>query len=273
MDNALLLAENITCGYGGRPVVRDISFSLYTGDFLGVIGPNGCGKSTLIRALTNILTLTAGRVSFRGSDIRKLSQRALARQVAVIPQNTAPLFGFSVLEMVMMGRTPHLTRLQRAGEKDLILAQEALRQTDMYHLRDRKITELSGGERQRAVIARALVQEPALLLLDEPDSHLDIGHQIDIFGLLEHLNRTRNLTLFCVSHNLNLASAYCHRLMLMQDGRLAAAGTSQEIMTPDNIREVYGVDAVVYPSPINGAPQIIPYLTDRTQRNWAVEAG
>ncbi len=259
MAEVLLKTEGLTCGYGGQPVLWEITFGLKTGDFVGVIGPNGCGKSTLIRALTGILKPSAGRVALQGRNINTLSRREVARQIAVIPQDTALLFEFSVLDMVLMGRTPHLKRLQRSGEKDLALACEALGQTDMRHLKDRKVTELSGGERQRAIIARALAQEPSLLLLDEPDSHLDIGHQVEILDLLKDLNRTRSLTLLYVSHDLNLAATYCRRLMLMQTGRLVATGTPEEIITPDHIRTVYGVNAVVQPSPVNGAPQITPY--------------
>ena len=259
MAEILFQAENLTCGYGGPPVIQGVSFCLLAADFLGVIGPNGCGKSTLIRALTGILKPAAGRVALRGHDVSGLSRRDVARQVAVIPQDTTVLFGFTVLEMVLMGRSPHLKRLQRAGERDIELATEALRRTDLTHLADRKMTELSGGERQRAVIARALAQEPEVLLLDEPDSHLDVGHQVEIFDLLQDLNRTRGLTLLCVSHDLNLSSAYCQRLMLMQEGRLIASGPPEEIITPEYIRAVYGVDAVVQPSPVNGSPQIVPY--------------
>ncbi len=272
MKTALLTAEGLTCGYGEDPVIREITFDLHTGDFVGVIGPNGCGKSTLIRALSGILKPEAGRVILHGRDIRTLARRQIARQVAVIPQDTALLFDFSVLDMVLMGRTPHLKRLQRAGQDDLALALEALQQTDMIPLKDRKVTELSGGERQRAVIARALAQEPSLLLLDEPDSHLDIGHQIETFDLLLELNRTRDLTLFCVSHNLNLASAYGRRLMLMQNGRLVATGTPEEIITPGHIRSLYGVNAAVHESPVNGAPQVTPY-SDRSRTRHQGETG
>ena len=258
MDAALLSAENLTCGYGKEPVVRGVTFDLHAGDFLGVVGPNGCGKSTLIRGLTGILRATSGRAALQGQNVRTLSRRAIARRIAVIPQDTLPLFGFSVVEMVLMGRNPHLGRLQRTGEHDLSLVHEALRQTDLYALRHRKVTELSGGERQRAVIARALAQQPALLLLDEPDSHLDIGHQIQLFDLLDSLNRTRELALLCVSHNINLGCSYCHRLMLMQEGRVVATGPPKDIVTPKSIRDLYGVDAVVQTSPVNGSPLVIP---------------
>ena len=259
MPQPLLEAHAVTCGYGQDPVLKDVSFRLAPGDFVGVIGPNGCGKSTLIRAVTGVLRLESGRVDLEGQDVLRMPRREVARRVAVIPQDAGYMFGFTVLEMVMMGRTPHLRRLQRAAERDIARTEEALRQTDLMALKDRKVTELSGGERQRAVIARALAQEPRLLLLDEPDSHLDIGHQIEIFDLIEALNRERGLTLLCVSHNLNLASAYCRKLMLMQQGRLTSIGAPEEIVTPDRIREVYGIKAVVQRSPVNGAPQITPY--------------
>lgn len=261
--STILEARGLSCGYGADPVLHDVSFGLTAGDFVGVIGPNGCGKSTLIRALTAVLPLAAGSVMLDGQDIARLSRRQVARRVAVVPQESGYLFGFTVIEMVMMGRTPHLRRLQRASEADLARTEAALAQMDLMALRDRKVTELSGGERQRAVIARALAQEPALLLLDEPDSHLDIGHQIEIFDLIAALNREHGLTLLCVSHNLNLASAYCRQLMLMQNGRLASIGTPEEIVTPDRIREVYGIQALVQRSPANGAPQITP-ITGRS---------
>jgi iron complex transport system ATP-binding protein len=258
-DQILLEADSLTCGYGEKPVIHDISLELKRGDFVGVIGPNGCGKSTLIRALTGVLPFSNGRVRLMGNDIRTLSRRQIARQVAVIPQDTVPQFGFSVLEMVLMGRTPHLGRLQRAGEQDMQIALEALQRTDMFSLKDRNIMELSGGEKQRAVIARALAQEPDILLLDEPDSHLDIGHQIEIFDLLKDLNRAQQLTLLCVSHDLNLASAYAGRLVLMQSGSVVATGSPVDILTPEILGPVYGIKAIVRPSPVNGTPQVTPY--------------
>ena len=258
----LLTVKALTCGYGGTPVIRDVSFSLSRGNFVGVTGPNGCGKSTLLRALTGILKASSGSVALNGRDVSQFSRREVARQIAVIPQDTVLLFEFSVLEMVLMGRTPHLKRFQRAARRDHDLALEALRQTDLLQLRDHKVTELSGGERQRVVIARALAQEPALLLLDEPDSHLDIGHQIEIFELLKHLNATRGLTLLCVTHDLNLASAYCERLMLMSSGCLVATGPPNDIITPERIQNVYGVKAVVERNPINGLPQITAFSAD-----------
>ncbi len=263
MSPPLITSQNLTCGYGEEPILHDISFSLNTGDFVGVIGPNGCGKSTLVRALTAILKPISGHVTLGNQNISSLSPRDISRQIAVIPQDTAILFGFSVLEMVLMGRTPHLKRLQRSGDHDHSVAERALEQTDMHHLKDRKMTELSGGERQRAIIARALAQEPCLLLLDEPDSHLDIGHQIEIFDLLDHLNRTRDLTLLCVSHNLNLAATYCRQLMLMQEGRILATGSPKETITSQNIKTLYGVNAAIHANPTNGAPQITPYSDHR----------
>lgn len=275
MDVPILTAEALSCGYGDLPVISGVDLELYAGDFVGVIGPNGCGKSTLIRALTGILPPLSGRVHLEGRSVTDLPRREIARRIAVVPQDTALLFGFSVLEMVLMGRTPHLRRLQRAGETDLAVALGALRQTDLIRFKDRKVTELSGGERQRAVIARALAQEPEILLLDEPDSHLDIGHQVEVFNLMEELNRARGLTLLCVSHDLNLAAAYCRQLVLMQGGRTIAAGPPDLILTPERIRAVYGLDVLVQPSPINGAPQVTPcsaHAPDRAVLHPTLEA-
>ena len=235
------------------------SFHLHVGEFLGVIGPNGSGKSTLIRALTGILSPESGTVELNGQNIAHLSTKEIARTLAVIPQDTTVHFNFTVLEMALMGRTPHLSRLQRASQSDYECALKALRRTDLLPLKDRPVTELSGGERQRAVIARALAQEPEILLLDEPDSHLDIGHQIEIFDLLCELNQTQNLTLLCVSHDLNLAATYCRRLLLMQEGRIVADGSPEAVLTADRIQSLYRVDAAVHPNPVTGAPQITPY--------------
>jgi len=253
----ILQTTSLSVGYNSHPIVHDVTFELNCGDFVGFIGPNGCGKSTLLRGLTGILSPIRGSVSLNGVDIRTLQRRDIAREIAVVPQDTTLQFGFSVLEMVLMGRTPYLRRLQSAGEQDVTIAREALRRTDLLHLEHRSVVQLSGGERQRAVIARGLTQEPSLLLLDEPDSHLDIGHQIEVFDLLRDLNNA-GTTILCVSHDLNLAASYARSLVLMLEGGIVASGTPSEILTKDHLRTVYGVDASVMRHPVTGAPQVTP---------------
>ena len=255
--DVVLKAERIRCGYGDADVLRGIDLDLERGDFIGVIGPNGSGKSTLLKALSAVIGLKEGSVYLFGSRIDELSSKKIARRVGVIPQDTIVNFAFSVMDIVLMGRTPHLRRFQSVGKKDLDMVYEAMDWTSTIHLKDRLITELSGGERQRVIIARALAQETDILFLDEPTSHLDINHQVEIFDLLHNLNREKNLTILCVSHDLNFSAEYCRRIMLLKNGVRFRYGTPQEIITAENIKEVYGADVVVQPSPVGGAPHIV----------------
>jgi iron complex transport system ATP-binding protein len=257
MDTAIRV-EHMSCGYEEQPVLRDVSFDLHRGEMLGVIGPNGSGKSTLIRALTRILPLMSGRITLYGQDLAAYSMRRLAQTVAVIPQQAAIPFAFSALELVLMGRTPHLKRFQQERPEDLTIAMEAMKRTDCLQFRDRFIHELSGGERQRVIIARALAQQPGILLLDEPTSYLDLNHQIEVFDLLHHLCEHDHMAMLCVSHDLNLAAEYCSRLLMINRGRVFATGLPDAILTGPHIKEVFGADVTVIQSPYTGSPQIVP---------------
>jgi len=252
----VLSATNLTCGYDGRAVLRDVSLTLRRGDFLGVLGPNGCGKSTLVKALSGVLPVWSGTVTLFGRDLGTYARREVARRLAVIPQDIVPFFAFRVWDIVLMGRTPHLPRLRRESQRDYEIAYRALEQTDTRHLRDRPVTELSGGERQRVIIARALAQEPEILLLDEPTALLDLNHQLEIFELLHNLNTEHELTILCVSHDLNLAAEYCDRLLLMHEGRIVASGSPEEILTVEQIAHVYGAEVDVHANPISGRPHV-----------------
>lgn len=249
--------ENLSCGYDRWPVLEDLTFALHQGEMLGVIGPNGSGKSTLIRALTRILPLSRGHIELYGTPLQHYTVKEIARQVAVIPQLTPVTFAFSSLAVVMMGRTPHLRRFQREGPGDREIALEAMGRTDCLAFRDRPIHELSGGERQRVIIARALAQQPSILLLDEPTSFLDLNHQVEIFDLLRHVCASDGLAVLCVSHDLNLSSEYCHRLMMLKDGRTYADGPPEDILTQGHIKAVFETDVTVIESPYSGSPQII----------------
>jgi iron complex transport system ATP-binding protein len=203
-----------------------------------------------------VLPLWAGEVRLFGRPLTSLARREVARHIAVIPQTTTLFFSFSVLDVVLLGRTPHLNRWRGEQRADYDLARQSLERVDALHLQDRLVTELSGGERQRVVIARALAQEPEILLLDEPTTYLDINHQLEIFELLRQLNEEHHLTLLCVSHDLNLAAEYCRRLLLLHEGRVFAAGPPEQILTAAHIAEVYRATVDVRPNPLSGRPQV-----------------
>jgi len=236
--------------------LRDISFDVCRGEFLGVIGPNGSGKTTLIRVIDGILAPEKGGVSIGGKAIRGMRRRDVARLIAVVPQDSTMIFSFRALEIVLMGRSPHLGMLRFEGESDREIVRRAMEMTDTSSLADRSMDSLSGGERQRVLIARALAQEPEVVLLDEPTAFLDIKHQVEFFGLMKRLNRERGLTVIAVTHDINLAAAYCDRVMLLKEGRIHTLGVPGEVVTETNIREVYETDVLVDANPLNGLPRI-----------------
>lgn len=260
-----LEAKGLSLGYHpGRPVLEGLDLAFPPSSFCGIVGPNGSGKSTLLKALSGVLRPSGGEVLLDGVQLAHLNPTALARRVAVVAQDNPADFDFSVLDVVLMGRFPHLGRLQWEGPRDEALAREALALVRAEDLADRPYRSLSGGERQRVALARALCQQPEVLLLDEPTSHLDLGHQAEAFNLLESLNR-QGLTVIAVLHDLNLAARYCDRLVVMQSGRVVADGPTAQVLTEDLVRRVYGSEVVVAPHPLDGGPQVIP-LYRRPQR-------
>ena len=253
----LLKAEHVSGGYHKEIIVHDVSFEIARGDFLGIIGPNGSGKSTLLRLLTQVLPLERGDVELNGEKISRMSVRQLAKKVAFVPQDTFIHFPFSVEEIVLMGRIPHLKRLQFETQKDFLIVENAMTLTDVLPLRRKEIDELSAGERQRVIIAKALTQEPVLLFLDEPTSHLDIGHQVQVLDLLKRLNREKKLTVVIVLHDLNLASEYCDRILLLNEGKVFREGRPEEVLTYANIEAVYKTVVVVNKNPISSKPCVL----------------
>lgn len=254
----LLSTQYLFCRYNGTPdILKGVNLSLNPGDFVGVIGPNGSGKSTLIKALSGVLPSSSGIVLLFDRPLDTFPRRDVARRLAVIPQETEITFDFTVSEIVLMGRTPHLGRFQSLRRRDMDVVEEAMTHTDTLYLKDRLITTLSGGERQRVIIARALAQEPEILLLDEPTSHLDLKHQVEIFDLLHTLNREKGLTILCVTHDINVAATYCQEILLLHEGRIVASGTPETVITSDRIRDVYDVEAIIIPSPAGGHPHVI----------------
>jgi len=253
---SLLKVAGISGGYGKEAVIKDISFELKKGEILGIIGPNGSGKSTLLRLMSRVLCHQKGTISFEGKEIAEMQLKELCRKIAFVPQDTLISFSFNVWEIVLMGRIPHLKRLQFETKKDFEIAENALKLTDSLQLKEKKIDQLSSGERQRAIIAKALTQEPQLLFLDEPTSHLDIGHQIQILDLLKRLNRQNNLSIVIVLHDLNMASEYCDRLILLNDGKIFKEGTPHDVLTYQNIEAVYKTIVVVNKNPISSKPYV-----------------
>ena len=225
--------------------LHDVSLAIARGSLTGLLGPNGCGKTTLIKLLSGVLRPARGEVTLDARPLLARTRREVARQVAVVPQETHPAFDYTAIEMVLMGRHPHLGALQLEGPADLGIAREAMLATGTAALAERSYMTLSGGEKQRVVIASALAQAADVLLLDEPTASLDLGYQLEIAGLLARLNRERGVTMVLATHDLNLAASLCDHLVLMRRGRVIAQGAPAEVLTAALIRELYDVDADV----------------------------
>ncbi|MFC1988132.1 ABC transporter ATP-binding protein [Chloroflexota bacterium] len=252
-----LEVQNLTLAYGRHMVVSDLTFRVMPGEMVGLIGPNGCGKSTIIKALSRVVPPSSGQIFLDGKDISQVSRGDLARLLGVVPQMPILPNAFTAFEIVLMGRNPHLGLLQYEGARDMAITWQAMERTATQSLAERRIDELSGGEIQRVVIARVLTQEPKSILLDEPTSNLDISHQIEILDLIKNLCRENNLAVVIALHDLNLAPQYCNRLILINNGRVHVQGTPVEVITPENIKEVYGVEHCVYAHPANGLPIVL----------------
>ena len=248
--------NNLTIAYSRNVVVRDINFTLEPGQITGLVGPNGCGKSTIVKAISRIMAPISGHVAFNGRDVSRITQMELARLVGVVPQIPLLPSNFTAFEVVLMGRNPHLGLFQYESRRDIEIAWQAMEKTRTWHLSGRRIGELSGGEIQSVVIARVLAQQTQAILLDEPTSNLDIGRQIEMLDLMKEMCRKQELTVGVALHDLNLAVQYCDRLILLYDGAIKAEGTPAEVVTQDNIREVYGAGSAVYS--IDGLPAILP---------------
>ena len=247
-----------TLAYGPKEVIRDVSFRTTPGEMLGLVGPNGSGKSTIIKSLCRVLTPVAGEILVNGRNISRFSRQELACLMAVVPQIPVLPSAFTAFEIVLMGRNPHLGLFQYEGPKDLAIAWQAMAKIGVQHLAERRIGELSGGEIQSIVIARAMAQETEAILLDEPTSNLDVGRQIEVLNIIKGLCRERHLTVVAALHDLNLASHYCEHLVLIDNLGIHAEGTPGEVITDENISQVYGPGSYVHTHPLSGLPAVLP---------------
>jgi len=242
--------------YGDNPVLKNLSFSVSKGDFFIIIGPNGSGKTTLMNAVSGILNCQEGRVEIFGRSLQDYSRKDLAKTIAFVPQMFPSDFPFSVTEMVLMGRSPHLGILGIEKEKDIKLAKQAMNFTEVKHLAHRKLNQLSGGERQRVFIARAICQEPQVILLDEPTASLDLAHQVKIMDLMDRLKREKGITIIMVSHDLNIAAMYGDRVLLLNKGQVVSLGMPHEVLTLHRLEATYGCRLLVDESPLGKFPRI-----------------
>ncbi len=244
-------------GYGRRIVLHDLTFSVRGGEILGVVGPNGVGKSTLIRGASGVLTPYSGRVFVGGQDLERLPPRKRAQIVAVVPQAVQLPEAFLARDVVLMGRTAHQGWLDQESESDRVIAQTAMQATGTHGFAERQVGELSGGEQQRVLIARALAQEPGVLLLDEPTAHLDLKHQDDVLRLIRTLVEENNLAVILTLHDLNLVARFTDRVALLSDGKIRAIGSAREVLTPEELAAAYGIAIHVTDHPIHGTPLVL----------------
>ena len=254
----MLEVQSLTVGYANHEVLRDVSISIDSGEILAVVGPNGVGKSTLIRAVSGTNLIRSGRVLVDGQDVTRLSAQQRARFMAVVPQARELPAAFTVHQTVLLGRTPYLSWLGKAGMRDHAVVTLSLERTDLVGMAERRIGELSGGEQQRVLLARALAQDTPILLLDEPTTHLDLQHQSNLLNLVRLLVLEKNLCVLMVLHDLNLAGLYADRVALMANGGVFAMGEPAKVLTAQNLSTVYRVPVDIIPHPEYGTPLVLP---------------
>ncbi|MCZ8516384.1 ABC transporter ATP-binding protein [Paenibacillus filicis] len=254
---AVVQAERLRKAFGGRPVLEELSFEVEAGEWVGILGPNGTGKSTLLHMISGVLQPDAGRVLLKGRPAGSYSRKAIARWVAVLQQDALPPIGFTVRETIEMGRYPYQNWFGDEPEDRSALVERILDWLKLRQLADRTLDRLSGGERQRVALGKVMAQEPMLLLLDEPTTFLDIGYQLEMMEWIRSWQQECGLTVVSVLHDLNLASQFCGRLLLLHEGHIAGMGTPDEVIRPDLLERVYGTRPHVLTHPDKRVPQIL----------------
>ncbi len=252
---SIINAGNITFSYDAKPVMKNVSFTIDEGQMVAMIGPNGSGKTTLLKIINGTFLPDNGQMLIDGKETNRWTRKEIARKVAIVPQETAATFSFYAEEIVLMGRFPHLSNYRFEDKKDYRIVHEAMEKTDSLHLASRRFDELSAGERQRVLIARALAQEPKVLLLDESTVFLDLKHQAQFLSLLRLLNTSQKLTVVFVTHDINLAAQNAHKIILLDAGKIYAIGKPADVITAANIKEVYEVNVLVDQNPHDGSPR------------------
>ncbi len=260
MTISLLEVENLTCHYGPTKILENISLQIGAGDFTGVLGPNASGKTSLIRSTGGLLRPTSGTIRLDGKNLYSMRRKEIAKTIAVVPQTSHFDSGFSVFDAVLMGRTPHLGWLQNEDQEDLEIAAKMMRLLEINELADRRLGELSGGEMQKVLIARALTQQPRMLLLDEPTTHLDISSKIAAMKLIKELCLEEDLAVMAVFHDLNLAARYCDSAILLRSGRPVASGPVDQVIRNETIRKTFGVNVEVKRHPRTGCIFTVPLI-------------
>lgn len=263
----LVEIKGVFAGYGEKIVLKDINLFVEEGEILGIIGPNGCGKTTLLRLITRIVEPKEGSLRFEGDDMKRMGIKEIAKKISYVSQTEEPELKMTAIDYVLLGRMPYRSFFKFfEDEEDLRIAEESLKLTGLLYAKEEYVSNLSGGERQLLRIARAVAQAPKLMLLDEPTSHLDIAHQVMILNLLRRLNREGKVTQIVVFHDLNLASEFCQRLILMSDGRIVKDGTPGEVLKFDVLEEVYKTTLLVKVNPITEKPYVFPVFESWIKR-------
>ncbi len=253
----LYTVKNLSAGYGDKTVIEDFNFNLKASEIVGIIGPNGCGKSTLFKAITGLLPLNSGNVYINGKDLKSLSRKKVASDVSYVSQINSSNFSFTVREVIEMGRYPHLNIWDKYNPNDYAIIDDVIKQTDLESHVDSPISELSGGEQQRVYLARSLAQNTQILLLDEPTLHLDIFHQLKIFKILEKLCIEKKPGILCILHDINLALKFCHRLIVISNGKILAQGPTNVVLNEEIIEIAFSTESKIIQDPEQNCPTVI----------------